>query len=399
MKKTVKKVYMDHAAATPLSPETVNIMCDSLSSEFVNPSGIFADAVAVRSKIDSARKKIADHLSVRSQEVIFTDGGSEANNLAIRGFVDNFWQKNTKAPLVVTSVIEHASVLELIRFLEKQGRVQAIYLGVSSQGILDLAHLKKILREQKPDLISLSYVNGEIGVIQDIRQVAKMVRHHRKHQGRSLPLLHTDAVQAVNYCDINIQRLGVDMMTINASKIYGPKKIGALFKKGSIVLAPLVVGGEQEFGYRAGTENLASIIAFAHALSETRLIVEQELGRLQGIQEYFIQKIKEINGDWVVNGYQAERIPNIINLSIPDISSEEILLRLDAVGIQASVKSACKSDEAGDSHVIRALRDQNTQSLRFSLGRATTKKDIDYVAEHLLEITQKMNLVYQRYYI
>lgn len=396
--KKQKKIYMDYAAATPLSESVLDVMTNSLVTDFANPSGFFSDAVSIRTKLEQARKSIADHLSTRTQEIIFTDGGSEANNLAIRGFVDSFWNKYKRAPLLVTSLIEHASVLELFHFLEERGKIQALYVGVNEQGQLNLTELKKILREQKPDLISIGYVNGEIGVIQDIKQIAKMIRHHKKHQNRHFPLFHTDAVQAVNYCDINVQRLGVDMMTINASKIYGPKKIAALYKKTPVQLAPLIVGGEQESSHRAGTENVAGIVAFAQALSETRTLLEQETLRLAELQKYGIEKIHEMDINIMVNGQGAECIPNIINISIPDISSEEILLRLDAIGIQASVKSACKSDEVGDSHVIRALRDRQTQSLRFSLGRNSKKSDIDYLVENLSQIITKMKDIFEQYY-
>ncbi len=396
-KKRKDPIYLDHAAATPIDQDVLRTMEESLDEDYVNPSGIFARAFDVRNKKEKARADIARVLSCQSDEVIFTEGGSEANNLVLSGFVEYFWNTFARKPLVISSPIEHASVLEPLKYLKERERIELILLPVDENGVLDLNFLKKVLREREPDLVSLSYVNGEIGVIQDIKAIAKMIRHHRKHQKRALPLFHTDAVQAVNYCDINVQRLGVDLMTLNASKIYGPKKIGALYKKKSLHLEPLVRGGEQEFSLRAGTENIPAILGFAAAFVRAQEMKERELVRLKELQDFFENSLQNLIPNLIINGAGVERIPNTTNISLPDLSHEEILLRLDASGIEASMKSACKSEEEGDSHVIRALRKHQTASLRFSLGRSTEKKDLVYTLASLEKILKLMNQTLKEY--
>ncbi len=379
-------IYLDHAAATPLSKRVLASLKESLTQDYVNPSGVFLRAQELRSKVENARHSVAKSLACQDTEVIFTEGGSEANNLALLGFIREFRRDFNKKPLVVSSPIEHASVLETLRSSESRGEIDLILVPVSEGGVLDFAFLKRLLREEKPHLMSFGYVNGEIGVIQNIREIAKMVRHHRKHQERNFPFLHTDAVQAVNYCDVNVQRLGVDMMSINASKIYGPKKIGALYKKKTVQLEPLVFGGNQEFALRAGTENSPYVCAFAEALSETQEMREGEVARLVPLRDFFERELEKRISGIIINARSSERIPNIVNVSLQDFLHEEILLRLDAYGIETSMKSACKSDAEGDSHVLHALRDHDTVSLRFSLGRTTTKKDLQFVLEKLDEI-------------
>jgi cysteine desulfurase len=281
--------------------------------------------------------------------------------------------------------------------LEEKGFADISYLPVDENGILNIKELKKAIQENTI-LVSVAYVNGEIGVVQNIREIAKSIRHYRKHNKSIFPYFHTDAVQAVNYFDLNVQKLGVDFMTINASKIYGPKKIGALYKKANIEIDAIITGGSQEFGLRAGTENVPYIVGFAEAVKVTQKIKEKESERLAKLSLFMEKLLKEkMSLDFVINGDGSERAPHIINISIPELSSEEIVLRLDAVGIKVSVKSACKSGEYGDSHVIRALRSDNTQSIRFSFGRATTKKDIEYVVEQLVKITDSMQKTFEEY--
>jgi cysteine desulfurase len=245
-------------------------------------------------------------------------------------------------------------------------------------------------------LISIHYVNSEIGVIQDISEIAKEIRHFRKSNSSVYPLLHTDAVQAMNYLDIsNIEKLGVDMMSFNGSKIYGPKGIGVLYKKRNISLAPHIFGGGQEMGLRSGTENVMAIIGLSKALEITSLIREKEVTRLRILQDYIYEEIKNISKrvgfKMLINGDMEKRIPNNINISIEGISSELMVILLDACDVAISEKSACKSDDDSDSHVISALRknDFTKQAIRISMGRNTTLGDIKYFLSSLEQILGK----------
>ena len=390
---------MDYASGTPIDKKVLKKMTPYFSEQFFNAGSIYQEGFDVRDILQNARIKISKFLCVRPQEIIFTDGGTEANNLVLRGLVSR-WKKDNKGgiPHIITSEIEHASILETCKDLESKNLAEITYISVDGQGSLNLKELKESFKDNTI-LVSISYVNGEIGVIQDIRTIAKTIRHYRKHHKTHLPYFHTDAVQAVNYLDINVQKLGVDFMTINGSKIYGPKKIAALYKKTNIKIDSIITGGSQEFGLRSGTENIPYIVGFSEAiLLLTVSMQELEFERLQVLQNFFQELlVKKMTINFVINGMHSERIPNIINISIPDLSSEEIVLRLDAVGVKTSVKSACKSGEEGDSHVIRALRDTNTQSIRFSFGRDTTKKDVEYVVQQLVFISDKMQQVFTTY--
>lgn len=392
-------VFMDHAAGTAIDPDVFSVMKPFFIKVFFNPSSIYNEGFHIREHLYSARKSIARHLSCQYKNIIFCDGGTEANNLVLRGLVRYFKKDNPDIiPHIITSVIEHASVLETCRDLENHSEAEISYISVNEHGVIDIKELKGSIKENTI-LVSVGYVNGEIGTIQDIQAIAKTIRHYRKHNNSIYPYFHTDAVQAVNYCDVKTPKLGIDYMTINASKIYGPKKIAALYKKTSAPLKPIITGGSQEFGLRAGTENIPYIIGLEKALEKTLLIQDSECEGLSKLRDYMEDLLREkLNVPFVVNGGGANRIPNIVNISIPDLSSEEIILRLDAIGVKASVKSACKSDEEGDSHVIRALRNENTQSIRFSMGRSTRKRDINYLVDELVRITNNMQETYNKFY-
>ena len=393
-----KVIFMDFASGTPIDKSVLKAMNVFFSQKFFNPSSIYKEGIFVKSQLAFARENIANNISARPREIVFTDGGTEANNLVIRGLIFH-WYKNKMEgiPHIITSSIEHASVLETCKDLEENGYAQVTYISVDSNGVVNIRELKNAIKENTI-LVSIGYVNGEIGVIQDIPSIAKTVRHYRKHNNSTLPYLHTDAVQATNFLDIHVGRLGIDFMTINGSKIYGPKKIAFLYKKANINIEPMITGGFQEFGLRAGTENIPYIIGLSKALSIASMRRASEFNRLKELQSYMENLlVKKIGALLIINGQGGERIPNIVNISIPGLSAEELVLRLDAKGIKVSMKSACKSGEDGDSHVITALRNYNTQSVRFSFGRGTKKKDIDYVVDTLVMIVRDMQAVRDMY--
>ena len=402
-----KRIYLDHASGTACSKTVIDAMTPYFRKMSCNPGGIYNEALRVNNDVSCARNNIATILKAQAKEIYFIDGATEANNIAIIGTI-NAWKKNNpdKKPHLITTVIEHAAVLETARHLEQED-VLVTYLDVDACGNISLKQLKESLTPNTV-IISIGYVNGEIGTIQDIRSVMKTVRHYRKHKKNEseviginarYPYVHTDAVQAVNYTNIlGIPQLGIDLMTINASKIYGPKKIAALFIRSDLHINPIIFGGNQEKGLRSGTENVPYIIGLSSALKESRDIQPKEYERLRSLQTYLENQIYNYDETIILNSGAQDKIPNIINITIPYLSHEEIVIRLDAKGFMCSVKSACKTGDDGDSHVITSLRDVHTGSLRISLGRDTNKKDLKKFMRSFVTILNNMKQVREKYY-
>ena len=398
-----KKIYMDYAS--------------SALSASANPSAIHDLGVKERSKLEDARSKVAKILNANSNEIIFTSGATESNNLAILGLLQrmNFFsvarslaslshsfKKVHSLPHIVTTNIEHASVLEVCKYLEKTKQAKVTYVPVGTNGIVDPRAIKKALGPNTI-LVSVMYANNEIGTVQPIRDIAKEIRHFNKvnpKQNHKI-FFHTDAVQAINYLSINVAQLGVDLMTFNSAKIYGPKGAGVLYVKRQVPIRGIMFGGNQEGGLRPGTENVASILGLAQALTKTEKIKNEEVKRLTKLRDYFFNQLSHsnilTNIRITINGDLKNRLPNNINITIPKIPSDLLVIELSAYGIMASAKSACKSGDGKTSHVIEAInpKTQDTDgSLRFSLGRDTDKKDIDYTIQALKEILTKLKKWY-----
>jgi len=388
-----RNVYMDYASATMLDPRVLDIMTQVSRKFFSNASAVHDNGVKTREKIEEARTKIAKIIEGQKDEIIFTSGATESNNLAILGIVKKF-EKTT--PHIVTTNIEHASVLEVCKYLEEKKIAKVAYVGVEDNGIVDPRKIKKALTKDTV-LVSVMYANNEIGTIQPIREIVKEIRHFQKNQKNNTQriLFHTDATQAVNYLPINVLKLGVDLMSFNSAKIYGPKGMGVLFKKRNVSLDGILYGGDQESGLRPGTENIVSIVGLSRALEITEELKDSEVNRLTKLRDYFFKKISGL--DFIINGDLENRLPNNINITIPKIPSDLLVIELSARGIMASAKSACKSGDGKASHVIEAIRPKAKEtdgSLRFSLGRDTTKEDIDYTVKSLKEIINKLKRWY-----
>jgi cysteine desulfurase len=367
-----KEIYLDHASG-------------ALRDE-ANPSSIHSLGVKERSKLENARKTVARILGALPDEIIFTSGATESNNLAILNF------KN-----VITTNIEHASVLEPA----KHAQGKAVFLEVGTNGILNTKELRKALRKDT-ELVSVMYANNEIGTIEPIKEIAKEIRHFNKLNGTKI-IFHTDATQAMSYLPVNVEQLGVDLMSFNAAKIYGPKGVGVLFKRRKINLKPIMYGGGQEFGLRPGTENVAGAVAIAKALEYTEKIKAKEVKRLISLRDYFLNKLEKLDPKIILNGDLENRLPNNVNITILNIPSDLLVIELSAHGIMASAKSSCKAGDGKDSYVILALRKEDglsakalatAGSLRFSLGRSTTKADIDHTVKALSDILTKLKRWY-----
>lgn len=387
-------IYLDNASSAPVDNRVSSVMQKILKEFYANPSGIHDLSIKAKKILSSARKSIAEILKAHENEIIFTSGGTESNNLAILGLIENF--KNSH---IVTSNIEHSSVLELCKYLEKTKKAEVTYVRVEENGIVDLKKIKKALKKNTV-LVSIMYANNEIGTIQPIKEIAKEIRHFNK-LNNSKVLFHTDAVQAINYLPINIEKLGVDLFTFNGSKIYGPKGVGVLYKRRNIKLSPLIHGGEQEYGLRPGTENVSGIAGLSEALKIVEKIKDKENKRLIKLREYFVQKLNHSSVlrsfKILINGDLENRLPNNINITIPKISSDLLVIELGERGIYVSSKSACKAGDGKASHVIKALRKETSETdgaIRFSLGRVTEKKDLDFTVKSLEEILLKLKKWY-----
>ena len=362
-------IYLDHAAATPIDAGVLKAMEPYLQTNFYNPSAGYAAAIEVRKALDGARKQIAHWLGTRSNEIIFTAGGTEANNMAIHGVMSQFPDGN-----VVVSSIEHESVLAPAH------RYDCREVAVKLDGRVNLDDLRSKV-DDKTVLVSIMYANNEIGTIQPLREISKVIaekRAIRTHSSLLTPhplFFHTDACQAANYLDLHMSGLGVDMMTLNAGKIYGPKQTGVLAIKAGIKLVPLVDGGGQERGLRSGTENVAGAIGMAAALAIAQTMRHEEVGRLHSLQQQFFSMVEQAIPEVTITGSTNYRLPNNVHFTIAGQDNERLLIQLDEAGILAAAGSACSASSDEPSHVLRALglTDSTARSsLRFTLGRMTS---------------------------
>lgn len=380
-----KRIYLDYASTTPVSDNVKRAMNPFWSYIFHNPNGLHSGSVKAKQKLEDFRSRVAKCFKVASQEIIFTSGGTESDNLAILGSVFAYKKNNPNSlPHIIVSVIEHPAVLETARFLEETKEAKVSYIPVDETGVICMDEFKKILT---PDtiFISVMYVNNEIGSVQPIHDVVKTVRHFKKYTLQNIhtlyPIVHTDASQALLYQDINIERLGVDMLSCNAGKIYGPKGIGVLVKKQKVPLEPLFHGGNQEFGFRPGTHALSLIAGMTVALEDILSFRDKETTRIAELHDFLVVELQSKFPEIEIHGSMLLKIPGILNFSYPNIESDLLVLELDAHGIEVSSKTACKFDDPHESYVLRAIKgstfDEDTEgTIRVSIGLYTTKKDI-----------------------
>lgn len=403
-----REIYLDHAATTPVDERVREAMQPYFCVEYGNPSAMYRLGRRAKDALLQARTSVAHILQCKTGEIIFAGSGTESDNLAIFGVARAYGAPSSQLPApsscghIITSTIEHHAVLHPIQQLEKEG-FEVTYLPVGEDGIVNPGDVRDALR---PDtlLVSIMYANNEIGTIQPIREIGQIIKEYREKKKRnvsgdmpyaisSMPFFHTDACQAAGALNIQPNYLNVDLLTINGSKIYGPKGVGALFVRQGVRLQPIVLGGGQEMGIRSGTENVALIVGFSKALEIADAERERESARLTGLRDYFIAEIQKRIPKVILNGHPTKRLPNNINVSILDIEGEAALLYLDEKGIYVSTGSACTSTTLDPSHVILALGvpyEYAHGSLRFTLGRKTTKDDLDYVLSVVPGVVKKL---------
>lgn len=401
MSEKKREVYLDHAATTYLDPRVVKAIEPFWEDNFGNPSSLYRTGRKAKQALDEARASIARILCCELHELIFTGGGTESDNLAILG-VCKAWEEAelyrlkrsgevnsflTKKRHIITSAIEHHAVLYACEYLEKDG-YEVTYLPVNADGIVEVDEVRKALRDDTL-LVSIMYANNEIGTIQPITEIAKLCQEKGVY-------FHTDACQAAGALDINVKNLGVSLMTLNASKIYGPKGVGVLYIKQGVKIKPLIYGGGQEKGIRSGTENIPGIIGFAKALELVEGTKEAENKRLMQLRDWFIGELMARVPKVRLNGHPTKRLPNNINVSILDIEGEAFILYMDEYGVACATGSACDSATLDPSHVILALGvpyEFAHSSIRFTLGKRTSKADLEYVLDHLVPVVEKLRRI------
>jgi len=390
-KRKTARIYLDYGATTPLDPVVLKVIDESFKNCFGNPASLHEEGRYAKKVLEDARASIAHVFFASPSEIIFTGGGTESNNLALLGLIESFKKTYPEVtPHVITTTIEHSSVLETLKKIESNG-VEVTYLKPTADGLIDPKELREALRPTTL-LISIMYANNEIGTILPLGDIAKVVRHFRNEKksvyNMRAPYLHTDAAQALQYLDVNTAKLGFDLMSLDSGKIYGPKGVGALYIRRGTPVSGQSIGGGQEAGLRSGTENVPLIAGFAKAIQINEKMKAKESVRISGIRDYFIKKLLLIPGT-TLNGSAKDRIPNNVSVCIEGLDAEFAVFQLDKRGISVSSASTCMSlKEDSYSYVVEEIGKGNCRasSLRFSLGRGTTKKDIDTCLKALLEI-------------
>ncbi|MDD5126507.1 MAG: cysteine desulfurase NifS [Dehalococcoidales bacterium] len=385
----MKRIYLDYAATTPVHPDVVKAMRPFFTRTYGNPSSIHACGQEAKEAVEAARGEVAGFIGAGSEEIAFTSGGTEADNLAIKGVA---YANRKKGNHIITCAIEHHAVLETCKFLEETG-VAVTCLPVDGEGRVDPDTLKKAITP-KTILISIMHANNEIGTIQPIAEIGKIARAAGVY-------FHTDAVQTTGHLRGDVNELGVDLLAMSAHKLYGPKGVGALYIRKGTRIAPLLHGGGQESGMRSSTHNVPGIVGLGEAVRIARREITEEIQRLTFLRDKLIKGILQRIDDCRLNGPLAFRLPNNANISISYVEGESMCLNLDLAGICASTGSACSSGSLEPSHVLRALglpADLAHGSLRFTMGKWTTEAEIDRVLEVLPRIVSKLRAVSPLYH-
>lgn len=385
-------IYLDHAATTPLDPRVLEAMQPYLSNDFGNPSSFHTLGMRAKEAVNEARKSIAKHLGGHEDEILFTSGGTESNNLALAGIIHAHRAQIAEGlPHVITCSTEHHSVLEPLMYWQKHGQIDLTILPVDREGCISLKEFEAALKPSTI-LVSVMFANNEIGTIQPLADMGRIILAWRKEHKTAYPFFHSDACQAAGFLDLNVEKLHVDALTVNASKMYGPKGVGILFLRRGTKIEPLVRGGGQERNLRSGTENVPGIIGLAKAFELVQAERETESARLTILRDRLVEGLLKIPKSRL-NGHPTERLPNSANVSFLDIEGEAAVLYLDAEGIMASTGSACASSSLDPSHVILATGlsyEAAHGSIRFTLGHATTAADIDRVIEVMPGIVERL---------
>ncbi|OIO73323.1 MAG: cysteine desulfurase NifS [Elusimicrobia bacterium CG1_02_37_114] len=377
----MRRVYLDHNATTPTHPEVVKEMLPYFEEVFGNASSIHLFGQQARKAVDGAREKLAEFIGAKPEEIVFTSGGTEADNFAIKGIA---YANESKGKHIITSSIEHHAVLNTCKYLEKQG-FQVTYLPVDEYGFVDPGDMMKAINKETI-LITIMHANNEVGTIEPISEIGKIAK------GKEI-IFHTDAVQSLGKIPVDVNELNVDLLSLSAHKIYGPKGIGALYIRKGTRIQPLIHGGHHEKNRRAGTENVPGIAGLGKAIEIVKTSIDKESIYLTDLRNRLCSGISEKIDCVYLNGHSRKRLPNTLNMSFEFVEGESIILNLDMKGVAVASGSACTSGSLEPSHVLKAMGVAPAVaqgSIRFSLGKDNTEEDIDYVLEVLPEIISRL---------
>lgn len=398
-----KRIYLDYAATTPVDPEVLLAMQPYWSEKFGNAGSLHKAGQEAMKAVDDARAILKDFVGAKAQrEIIFTGSATEANNIAIQGVLERFAFQHGKKVHAITTMIEHSSVLEPFKNMEARGIADVTYLTPDTEGIISPKQIRASLRPETV-LVSIGYANNEIGVMQQISEIGEVIRSFRElgiknqelgnkksmiHNSKfMIPYFHTDAVQAAQFLEMNADTLGVDLMTFSAHKLYGPKGVGSLYIRNGVELAPLMYGGGQEYDIRPSTHNVPLIAGFGRAIE---LLQQNKISeKIKTLRDYCLEKIFTINPRAELNGSKGKRLPNNIHVSLPGTDAQTLLIGLSEKGICISSGAACSSRAQKPSHVIQAIGKSEADarsSIRITLGKETTKEEIDYFIETLSHV-------------
>ena len=380
----MKRIYMDHAATTPTAPEVLGAMLPYFSDNYGNASSLHSFGRDAREAVDDARFKVARFINAEQSEIYFTSGGTESDNLALKGIS---WRNKSKGRHIITSAIEHPAILETCRALTKQG-FDVTYLPVTKDGIIEIEALRSAIRKDTI-LISIMHANNEIGTIQPLEEIGEIAAARGIY-------FHSDGVQTTGKIPVNVKSLGVNAFSISGHKLYGPKGIGALYLLKDVKIESIIQGGGHEDGLRSGTENVPGIVGLGRACDLAKEIMAKEAGRLTALRDrlktFVLSSIEE---SWL-NGHPTKRLPSNLNFGFKYIEGESLLLLLDSKGVAASTGSACSSKKLAPSHILTAIGlkpEDSHGDLRITLGRSNSNEDIDYAGGAILESVEKLRMI------
>lgn len=396
-----KQIYLDYAATTPVDPAVFAAMKPYFSQKFGNAMSIHSFGQTAQKAVDKTRMQAGEFFHCLPQEVIFTSGATESNNLAIKGVIKSYYSKFSKKPHIITTAFEHHCALNACKAVEKEKLAEVTYIKPDKEGLIKINDIKKSIRPNTI-LVSVMYVNNEIGTVQPIAEIGKLIKNINsgKPDGAYKIFFHTDATQAVNYFDCNVEKLGVDLLSMSAHKIYGPKGVGALYVKKGTPIRKIQDGGDQEYKMRAGTHNVPGIVGLGEALAQIKKSPPKAgppmAEKIKSLRDYLIKRIlKEISGS-CLNGSNKYRSPANANFRFDNVEGEGLILSLDMEGIAGSTGSACSSGALTPSHVLLSLGLKPQQihgSLRLTLGKYTTKKEIDFAVSRIKETVGRLRKI------
>ena len=374
-------IYMDHSATSPVDPEVFEAMTPYFTEGFGNASTLYKLGRDAKMAMETARKQVASLINAEPKEIIFTSGGTESDNIAIKGTV---YRLKNKGNHIITSNIEHPAVTETCKYLEKNG-FEVTYVPVDKEGLVHPEDVEKAITD-KTVLITIMHANNEIGTIQPIAEIGKIAREHGIY-------FHTDAVQSVGKIPVDVKSMNVDMLSLSSHKLYGPKGIGALYIKKGVRLEPIIHGGGHERGLRPGTENVPAIVGLGKACEISEKNLDKDMEHLKKLRDKLIDSVLEQNEEAYLNGHRTQRLPGNVNFRFTGIEGESLILHLDSKGIAASTGSACSSIKLEPSAVLMAIGLKEVEahgSLRLTLGRENTEEDVDYTIKTIKEVVDTL---------